>query len=111
MSLAEIRSAIREAFGIIPTLDLHGLGVKEARREIGQFLRDAYEHGVGSVRVVYGKGRGSPGGRGVLREVILRWLDTDGRELVRRYERKLDSAGEDGSVIVWLRPQDVEEED
>lgn len=112
MSLAEIRSVLREALGILPTLDLHGLGVKDALAETERFLRQAQSQGVGSLRIVYGKGHGSPGGRGVLRDVVPRWLDEQGQELVRRYERRLDSSGADGAVIVWVRPlEQVEEED
>jgi DNA-nicking Smr family endonuclease len=103
MGLAEIRSLLREMFGILPTLDLHGLGVKEALRETEEFLREASADGLASVRIVYGKGRGSPGGRGVLREVVPRWLENEGRELVRRYERRPDASGADGGVIVWVR--------
>ena len=112
MAIAEIRKLIRASFGIMPTLDLHGLGVQDALRETEQFLRDAQEAGLGSVRIVYGKGRRSAGGRGVLREVIPRWLDTDGRVFVRRYERRPDSSGADGGMIVWVRePLDDESGD
>ena len=58
-----------------------------------------------SVRIVYGKGRRSKGGRGVLREVIPRWLDEDGGMLVRSYERRPDSSGMDGGMVVWIRPR------
>jgi len=103
MALTEIRKLVREALGLTPTLDLHGLGVQEAIRETKQFLRDAQAVGLGSVRIVYGKGRRSPGGRGVLREVIPRWLDTEGRVFVRRWERRPDASGADGGMIVWVR--------
>jgi len=103
MGLAEIRARVREAFGILPTLDLHGLGVKDAVTETERFLREAQAHGVASVRIVYGKGRGSPGGRGVLREIVPRWLEREGSALVRRYERRPDASGMDGGVVVWVR--------
>jgi DNA-nicking Smr family endonuclease len=103
MSLVEIRKLIREVLGIMPTLDLHGLGVRDALRETEQFLRDAQEIGLGSVRIVYGKGRRSRGGRGVLREVVPRWLDGEGRIYVRRWERRPDESGADGGMIVWVR--------
>lgn len=101
--LAHIRRLVRDALGILPTLDLHGLSVRDAVRETDRFLRDSRARGVASLRIVYGKGRGSPGGRGVLREVIPRWLDTEGQELVQYYERRPDASGADGSLIVWLR--------
>lgn len=111
MSLAEIRKLLRRALDIIPTLDLHGLGVQEALRETERFLREAQEAQLGSVRIVYGKGRGSRGGRGVLREVIPHWLDTKGRVYVRRYERRPDGSGLDGGMIVWVRMAEEEGDD
>ena len=111
MSLVEIRKLLRQALGIIPTLDLHGLGVQDALRETEQFLRDAQEEGLGSVRIVYGKGHGSRGGRGVLRDVVPRWIDTSGRPYVRRYERRPDASGQDGGMIVWVRMLEEEEEE
>jgi DNA-nicking Smr family endonuclease len=110
MSLAEIRSTLREALGILPTLDLHGLGVKEALAETERFLREAQLQGVSSLCIVYGKGHGSPRGRGVLRDVVPSWLDGPGHGLIRRYERRLDSTGADGAVIVWVRPIDPAED-
>jgi DNA-nicking Smr family endonuclease len=109
MGLAEIRALLRTALGVLPTLDLHGLGVQEALGETERYLRDAQADGVPSVRIVYGKGRRSAGGRGVLREVIPRWLDGAGKDLVRRYERRPDSSGVDGALIVWVRPLPAEE--
>jgi DNA-nicking Smr family endonuclease len=60
------------------------------------------------VRIVYGKGNRSSGGRGVLREVVPRWLANEGKDLVRNFERLPDHTGADGSVRVWLRIDDVE---
>ena len=99
------RRWIREILGIIPTLDLHGYGVREALAETERFLRHAQTVGDQVVRIVYGKGHGSPGGRGVLREVIPRWLEHDGAAFVERYERLPDSSGADGNVKVWVRPR------
>jgi DNA-nicking Smr family endonuclease len=101
-----LRGLLRSLFGLRPTLDLHGLGVKEALAETERFLRAAAAAGEPEVRIIYGKGRGSPGGVGVLRGVIPRWLETEGAGLVRRYQRDLDQSGDDGAVRVWL---DLEE--
>ena len=111
MALDEIRRLIHDALGIMPTLDLHGLGVQAALRETEDFLRDAQEQGLGSVRIVYGKGRRSPGGRGVLREVVPRFLDNEGRLYVRRWERRPDATGADGGMIVWVRELEEEAEE
>lgn len=90
---------------MVPTLDLHGYGVRDALAEVEGFLRHARQHGDRCVRIVYGKGHGSPGGRGVLREVVPRWLEREGAALVERYRRLPDPTGGDGAVEVWLREQ------
>lgn len=98
-----LRKALRELFGIVPTLDLHGLGVRDATAETIDFLKEAQAHRVAVVRIVYGKGRRSPQGRGVLREVIPSLLDHEAQPYVQRYERQPDSSGMDGAVKVWVR--------
>lgn len=104
--LWSVRRVIRELLGIVPTLDLHGLGVRDALEETEGFLRAAHAQGEAVVRIVYGKGHGSPGGRGVLREVIPRWLEREGVALVSRYQRMPDASGADGAVKVWLRSRE-----
>lgn len=101
--MAGWRSLLRELFGIVPTLDLHGLGVREALVETERFVREAHGEGVTRIRIVYGKGLGSAGGRGVLRDVIPHWLDNEGQAWVERYERQPDASGMDGRADVWLR--------
>jgi len=98
-----LRRLLRSLFGLRPTLDLHGLGVREALAETERFLLAAAAAGETEVRIVYGKGRGTPGGVGVLRAVIPRWLEQEGAPLIRRFERDLDASGDDGAVRVWLR--------
>jgi DNA-nicking Smr family endonuclease len=100
---AALRRRIRTLFGIVPALDLHGLGVQDAQAETERFLRAAQAAGEPVVRIVYGKGRRSPGGRGVLREVIPHWLENEGKNLVHGFERLPDHTGGDGSVRVWVR--------
>ena len=48
-------------------IDLHGLRSDEARNAVGQFIRDAKRMGWRCVRVVHGKGLGSPGKEPVLK--------------------------------------------
>ena len=103
MWLQRLRLIIREFLGVTPTLDLHGLGVRDALAETESFVRHASALDERVVRIVYGKGHGSPGGRGVLRDVIPRWLEGEGAEWVERYQRLPDASGADGAVKVWLR--------
>ena len=97
------RSLLRALFGVVPTLDLHGLGVKDALAATERFLREGYERGESEVRIVYGKGHGTPGGVGVLRSLVPKWHENECAEWVERYERALDASGDDGAVRVWLR--------
>ncbi len=87
-----------------PRLDLHGLGVQDAIAATERFLADEQRAGTPQVRIVYGKGRHSPGGRGVLREVIPRWLASDGACYVARATPVPDARGEDAVMLVRLRP-------
>jgi DNA-nicking Smr family endonuclease len=55
------------------------------------------------VRIVYGKGRGSPGGFGALRQAVPAWIEQHATDRVARFERQLDRDGNDGAMLVWLR--------
>ncbi len=103
MWLQQLRLIVRGFLGITPTLDLHGLNVRAALEETERFVRHAHEVGEPVVRIVYGKGHGSPGGRGILRDVVPRWLEHEGADWVERYQRLPDASGADGAVQVWLR--------
>ena len=98
--------ALRRLLGIVPTLDLHGLKVPEALRATEDFLVAAASAGDLEVRIVYGKGRGSPGGVGVLRQAVPAWLEQHAAETVARFERELDADGNDGAMRVWLNAPD-----
>ncbi len=101
-----LRSLLRSLLGVVPALDLHGLGVKEALAETERFLREAYENGTSEVRIVYGKGHGSPGGIGVLRQAVPAWIEQHGSAWVDRFERQLDDTGNDGAMRIWPRRPD-----
>lgn len=92
----------------LPRLDLHGLGVRDAVAATERFLVEATAAGIREVRIVYGKGRHSPGGRGVLREVVPRWLGAEGRRWVEGAEPEPDAWGEDAAIVVRLHPPELE---
>jgi DNA-nicking Smr family endonuclease len=91
------------AGGVQPTLDLHGLPVKDAVRATADFVETSFRAGISPVRIVYGKGMGSPGGKGVLREVIPRWCEKEGKRWVESFKREVDLKGGDGSILLFLR--------
>lgn len=88
---------------VIPVLDLHGMRVKEALKTTEEFLRLSQSQGTREVKLIYGKGKGSPGGKGVLREVIPSWISKEGSIYVSEFRRVLDFDGGDGGIIIRLK--------
>jgi len=64
----------RGEFPISAHLDLHGLPLEDARREVDAFLLQQQKKGHRCVLLVTGKGKNSPGQHGVLREQVPQWL-------------------------------------
>ena len=64
----------RGHWSIQAQIDLHGLRREEAREQLAAFVRTAAQHGHRCVRVVHGKGLGSPGRQPVLKAKTQRWL-------------------------------------
>jgi len=82
-------------------LDLHGLRSDEAREALGQFIRDANKRGWRCVRVVHGKGLGSPGKTPVLKSKVQRWL-VQKNEVLAFVQAKGPEGGA-GALVVLLR--------
>ena len=55
-------------------LDLHGCNRDEARTLLVGYIRDSHQLGKRCLRVVHGKGHGSPGRQPVLKGKVQRWL-------------------------------------
>jgi DNA-nicking Smr family endonuclease len=83
-------------------IDLHGLRSDEAREALGQFVRDAYRVGWRCVRVVHGKGLGSPSKTPVLKAKVQRWLVQKNEVLAFVQARPLDGGA--GALVVLLAP-------
>lgn len=64
----------RGHWSIQAQIDLHGLRREEARDQLAAFVRSAAQRGHRCVRVVHGKGLGSPGRQPVLKGKTQRWL-------------------------------------
>ncbi len=64
----------RGQWAIQAQIDLHGLRRDEAREALAAFVRDAGRRGDRCLRVVHGKGIGSPGRQPVLKAKVQRWL-------------------------------------
>ncbi len=84
-------------------LDLHGLRTDEAREALGGFIREAKRDGMRCLRVVHGKGLGSPGKSPVLKGRVQGWLVQKQEVLAFVQARPLDGGA--GALVVLLRPQ------
>lgn len=81
-------------------IDLHGLRVDEAREALGRFLRDAHKAGLRCVRVVHGKGLGSPGRTPVLKGKVHSWLVQKKQVLAFVQAKPLEGGA--GALLVLL---------
>ena len=72
---ADVLTRLRRGqWSIQAQIDLHGLRRDEARDALADFVRRSLQGGHRCVRVVHGKGLGSPGGEPVLKGKVQRWL-------------------------------------
>lgn len=83
-------------------IDLHGLRREDAREALSAFIREAHRHGVRCVRVVHGKGLGSPGRTPVLKAKVQAWL-VQKKEVLAFVQARGDEGGA-GAVVVLLKP-------
>ena len=83
-------------------LDLHGLRSDDARQALGSFVREACDLGIRCVRVVHGKGLGSPGKTPVLKNKVHGWLVQKNEVLAFVQARPADGGA--GALVVLLRP-------
>jgi DNA-nicking Smr family endonuclease len=84
-------------------LDLHGLTREEARERLAGFLREAHRRGQRCVRVVHGKGNGSPGRQPVLKDKVQRWLAQRGEVIA--FAQASGAQGGAGALLVLLAPR------
>ena len=81
-------------------LDLHGLRRDEAREALAAFVRESRRRGVRCLRVVHGKGHGSPGRQPVLKARVQRWLAQC--DEVIAFTQASGPQGGAGAIIVLL---------
>ncbi|MDI4633698.1 Smr/MutS family protein [Pelomonas sp. V22] len=74
ISAEVVRKLRRGHWALQAQLDLHGLRRDQAREALGHFIHESKRRGLRCVRVVHGKGHGSPGREPVLKSRVRRWL-------------------------------------
>ncbi|MFY9327046.1 MAG: Smr/MutS family protein [Georgfuchsia sp.] len=96
-----LRDLRRGRWAISAYLDLHGHTRDEARMAFNQFIAECQSLGKRCVRIVHGKGLGSPGREPVLKRLVLGWLTQKAEVLAFCQARTADGGA--GAVMVLLR--------
>ncbi len=100
---ADVLTRLRRGhWAIQRQLDLHGMRRDEARDALVSFLRESHQRGLRCLRVVHGKGHGSPGREPVLKAKVQRWLAQ--RQEVIAFAQASAPHGGAGALIVLLAP-------
>ena len=81
-------------------IDLHGMRREQAREALSHFIQDSAKRGMRCVRVIHGKGNGSPGREPVLKSRVRRWLVQKHEVLAFVQARACD--GGSGALMVLL---------
>jgi DNA-nicking Smr family endonuclease len=95
-----VRKLRRGVWATQAQLDLHGLRRDGARDRLATFLREASNAGLRCVRVVHGKGNGSPGRESVLKAKVKGWLVQ--RDEVIAFAQARAADGGQGALLVLL---------
>jgi len=86
-------------------IDLHGLIRDEARSALAHFLHDSLLQGKRCIRVIHGKGHGSPGKVSILKQLSRGWLAQ--REEILAFCQAGPHDGGAGALLVLLRAQNA----
>jgi DNA-nicking Smr family endonuclease len=95
-----LRDLRRGRWVVEARLDLHGLNRDEARHQVALFVADCIARERRCVRIVHGKGLGSPGREPVLKRLVLGWLAQKKEVLAFCQARTVEGGA--GAVIVLL---------
>jgi DNA-nicking Smr family endonuclease len=97
-----VRKLRRGVWAVQAQLDLHGLRREEARDRLNRFVHDAKRSGLRCVRVIHGKGNGSPGREPVLKRKVQAWL-VQKKEVIAFTQARASDGGT-GALMVLLAP-------
>ena len=93
-----LRDLRRGRWSIQNHTDLHGLNRHEAHEEVARFLAESQRTGKRCVRIVHGRGHGSPGREGVLRQFVKSWLSRRKDVLAFCHAPSFDG----GEGVLWV---------
>ena len=98
-----LRDLRRGRWVVQDEIDLHGMNRDNARHLLANFIAESLKHGIRCVRIIHGKGLGSPGRQAVLRGLVRGWL-MQRIEILAYCQAKPQDGGE-GAVVALLRTQ------
>ena len=99
-----LRRLRRGHYPLDAQVDLHGMGIDQARAALDAFLGSTRARGERCVLVIHGKGEHSPQGMGVLRGEMAAWLSQGpASQHVAAFASASDRDGGVGAVYVLLR--------
>jgi len=96
-----LRDLRRGRWAIQRHTDLHGLNRHQAHDEVTRFLTEAQSAGKRCLRIVHGRGHGSPGREGILRQLVKGWLAR--RQDVMAFCHAPPCDGGEGALWVLLK--------
>jgi DNA-nicking Smr family endonuclease len=96
-----LRDLRRGRWSIQDHVDLHGLNRHEAHAQVSLFVAAALSAGKRCLRIVHGRGHGSPGRQGILRQLVKAWLVRHHDVLAFCHAPPCD--GGDGALWVLLK--------
>ena len=96
-----LRDLRRGRWVIQDEIDLHGQNRDEARSALAVFLAACLLRGLRCIRVIHGKGLGSPQKLSILRQLVRGWLAQ--RQEVLAYCQAKPADGGEGALLVLLR--------
>ena len=101
LAIGVLRDLRRGRWVVQDEIDLHGLNRDEARHLLATCMAESLHQGKRCIRVVHGKGLGSPQRISILRQLVRGWLMQ--RNEVLAYCQAKPQDGGEGALLVLLR--------
>ncbi len=89
-------------YSVQDCLDLHGLVVEEAEKEVERFIGNALKRSYRCIRIVHGRGLSSPHGP-VLKDSVIKWLSGRYRKYVLAFVTARQCDGGLGALYILLK--------
>jgi DNA-nicking Smr family endonuclease len=89
-------------YSVQDCLDLHGVIVEEAEKEVDVFIRNSVKKGHRCVKIIHGRGLCSPQGP-VLKDIVVKWLSMRYRKYIRAFVTARQCDGGLGAVYVLFK--------